>query len=49
MRPTCWPGPAGKGVQQASWARRNDVSHLALIRDWSGRPLRETQPANADT
>ena len=24
---------------------RNDVNHLELVRDWSGRPLREMQPA----
>ena len=28
---------------------RNDTGHLALIRDWSGRPLWEMQPSDADT
>jgi integrase len=27
---------------------RNDTGHLALIRDWFGRPLWEMQPADAD-
>jgi hypothetical protein len=27
---------------------RNDTNHLELIRDWSGRPLREMQPDDAD-
>jgi integrase/recombinase XerD len=27
---------------------RNDANHLALIRDWFGRPLGEMQPADAD-
>jgi len=27
---------------------RNDTGHLGLIRGWSGRPLREMQPADAD-
>jgi hypothetical protein len=27
---------------------RNDANHLALIRDWFGRPLWEMQPADAD-
>jgi len=27
---------------------RNDVNHLELVRDWSGRPLWEMQPADAD-
>ena len=27
---------------------RNDTNHLALIRDWFGRPLWEMQPADAD-
>ena len=27
---------------------RNDTNHLALIRDWFGRPLWEMQPTDAD-
>jgi integrase/recombinase XerD len=27
---------------------RHDTGHLELIRGWSGRPLREMQPADAD-
>src|SRR6266478_4819927 len=27
---------------------RNDANHLALIRDWFGRPLWEMQPVDAD-